>query len=115
MARFNLERHRDQALFHLMGKMNLEDTARLRKEIWTCLNERGLARLVIDLSRMPVLDAALISLLVASKSLAERAKVRLTLLGLSPEQYQLFLENHLHVYFDLEDEGAAAPDREPAG
>lgn len=89
-----------QAIFQLEGSLSLEVAATLRKSFWEVINSQHIEYLVIDFSRVPQIDPATVSLLVATKNVVARISATLVLVGLKPSHFAFLEKLNLHRYFD---------------
>lgn len=103
MFEFGLIRDQESALFMLQGEMTLEDSFHLRQAFFEALQmEPPPQRLVVDFRRVKRIDPAMVSLLVATKNVAERHQARLSLINVPPREMRLFHQTNLDRYFDIE-------------
>ena len=98
----DLETHPGSAIFHLDGKLSLEETANLRKAFWEVIHHRTLGRLILNFENVPKLNPSVISLLVATKNVVARSHGQLILVGLKPNHQQFLERTHLYQYFEIE-------------
>lgn len=101
MLDYDVYRKDAAMVYTLRGKIELVQTATLRRIFWDCLHEDGIDRLIIDLSGVPELGSSAISLFVSTKNVVTKRRAKMIFIGLSQAAHDFLVRMHLHYYFDI--------------
>ena len=104
MFKYNIS-HQDQTtVFELIGQMSLEDSFHLRQAFFDEIKDAKPAVMIVDFSQVCKADAAMLSLLIATKNVVERHGARFVLRSIPQQEMLLFQNTSMNRYFEIEDD-----------
>jgi anti-anti-sigma factor len=94
--------YEDHLTWLLTGNLTMEETSELRKRFYAALQHERSLNLKMDFSRLKIMDASGISMLVSFQNALKKRHGSLKLNNVPPHILAIFEKTNLILYFDIQ-------------